>query len=241
MGVGIEAITWCARSGGAARARSGGCGDPDARLRADGGRRTVVHALVDALAAAGRGCDRAGAAAGSGRPAAGRPDRARGCGGGGARRGWRAVGMAGRGSRFELARWLEHDGDGRAPAEAAKTRDFHCDAEGCAASVKGLTVAVPGNASALRDDCAKARPSWCERRPARAVARRRRPSSAHGMFSRAARTRFTLKVAACASTRLQPSVAGALGRLPMRPPQPMRLPMRSGPGAARERSDLEKS
>ena len=28
--------------------------------------------------------------------------------------------LAGRGSNFELARWLEHDGDGRPPAEAAK-------------------------------------------------------------------------------------------------------------------------
>jgi competence protein ComEC len=64
--------------------------------------------------------------------------------------------MTGRGSTFELARWLEHDGDSRSPTEAGKGRAFRCDAEGCAASVKGLVVAVPRIASGLRDDCASA-------------------------------------------------------------------------------------
>jgi competence protein ComEC len=64
--------------------------------------------------------------------------------------------LAGRGSSFELARWLEHDGDSRAPAEVGKGRAFRCDAEGCATRVKGLTLAVPATASALRDDCASA-------------------------------------------------------------------------------------
>ena len=36
--------------------------------------------------------------------------------------------LAGRGSSFELARWLEHDGDGRPPAEAGKAQAFRCDA-----------------------------------------------------------------------------------------------------------------
>ena len=36
--------------------------------------------------------------------------------------------LAGRGSSFELARWLEHDGDGRPQAEVAKASAFHCDA-----------------------------------------------------------------------------------------------------------------
>jgi competence protein ComEC len=98
--------------------------------------------------------------------------------------------LMGRGSTFELARWLEHDGDGRTPAEAAKTRDFRCDAEGCAASVKGLTVAVPGNASALRDDCAKAsilvlkatRPRGCTAPAAIVGARDVLESGAHALY-----------------------------------------------------------
>jgi competence protein ComEC len=77
--------------------------------------------------------------------------------------------LAGRGATFELTRWLEHDGDNRAPAEVGKARAFRCDVEGCTARVKGLTLAVPATASALRDDCASgaililktARPSGC--------------------------------------------------------------------------------
>ena len=64
--------------------------------------------------------------------------------------------LAGRGSSYELARWLEHDGDGRAPAEAAKARAFRCDKQGCTAQVKGLRLAVASTAAALRDDCALA-------------------------------------------------------------------------------------
>jgi competence protein ComEC len=62
--------------------------------------------------------------------------------------------LAGRGATFELTRWLEHDGDSRAAAEVGKARAFRCDAEGCTAHVKGLILAVPATASALRDDCA---------------------------------------------------------------------------------------
>ena len=50
--------------------------------------------------------------------------------------------LAGRGSAFELARWLEHDGDGRPPAEAGKAQAFRCDSQGCTAQVKGVRVAV---------------------------------------------------------------------------------------------------
>jgi len=64
--------------------------------------------------------------------------------------------LAGRGSSYELARWLEHDGDGRPPAEAAKASAFHCDRQGCMAYVKGLRVAVARSGAALRDDCAMA-------------------------------------------------------------------------------------
>ncbi len=63
---------------------------------------------------------------------------------------------AGRGSNFELARWLEHDGDSRPPAEAAKGTAFRCDPLGCTARVKGRLLAVAGTPAALRDDCAAA-------------------------------------------------------------------------------------
>jgi competence protein ComEC len=64
--------------------------------------------------------------------------------------------LAGRGSSFELARWLEHDGDARSPAEAAKAAAFRCDTQGCIAHVKGLRLAVARSGAALRDDCTRA-------------------------------------------------------------------------------------
>ena len=68
--------------------------------------------------------------------------------------------LAGRGSTFELARWLEHDGDGRPPAEVGKGTAFRCDSQGCTALVKGVRLAVAGR----RRRCATTaprRPSWC--------------------------------------------------------------------------------
>ncbi|MFZ1106318.1 MAG: ComEC/Rec2 family competence protein, partial [Hyphomicrobiaceae bacterium] len=64
--------------------------------------------------------------------------------------------LAGRGSGFELARWLEHDGDARLPAEAAKASAFRCDPQGCIAQVKGQRLAVARSGAALRDDCSLA-------------------------------------------------------------------------------------
>jgi competence protein ComEC len=64
--------------------------------------------------------------------------------------------LAGRGSKFELARWLEHDGDGRAPAEVGKATAFRCDGLGCTTRVRGLRLAVAATPAALRDDCATA-------------------------------------------------------------------------------------
>ena len=64
--------------------------------------------------------------------------------------------LAGRGSAFELARWLEHDGDGRPAAEAGKAQAFFCDKLGCTAQVKGMRIAVSGSAAGLRDDCTMA-------------------------------------------------------------------------------------
>ena len=64
--------------------------------------------------------------------------------------------LAGRGSGYELARWLEHDGDGRSAAEAGKASAFRCDRLGCIAHVKGVRLAVARSGAALRDDCAAA-------------------------------------------------------------------------------------
>jgi competence protein ComEC len=58
---------------------------------------------------------------------------------------------------FELIRWLEHDGDTRAPEEATKAQGFRCDAVGCRTSVKGVTVAVARHPAALNDDCQRAK------------------------------------------------------------------------------------
>ena len=64
--------------------------------------------------------------------------------------------LAGRSSAFELTRWLEHDGDGRPAAEAGRGTAFRCDRQGCVTRVKGLLLAVANSAPALRDDCALA-------------------------------------------------------------------------------------
>jgi competence protein ComEC len=62
-----------------------------------------------------------------------------------------------RGAQFELARWLEHDGDGRQPREVAKAQDgFRCDAAGCTARAKGALVVLSRHPSGLADDCARA-------------------------------------------------------------------------------------
>ena len=84
--------------------------------------------------------------------------------------------LSGRGSTFELARWLEHDGDGRPVADAGKAQAFLCDKLGCTAQVKGVRIAVSRSAAALRDDCAMAsimvlqfsRPKGC-RQPAAVI------------------------------------------------------------------------
>jgi competence protein ComEC len=62
-----------------------------------------------------------------------------------------AVG-AGRTS-FELERWLEHDGDARSVADAAKASAFRCDGIGCSATVKGLAVAIARHPAAFAEDC----------------------------------------------------------------------------------------
>jgi competence protein ComEC len=68
----------------------------------------------------------------------------------------RLAALAGRGANFELARWLEHDGDSRSLAEVVKSQAFHCDAQGCTARVRGLLLALTNSPAALRDDCVAA-------------------------------------------------------------------------------------
>lgn len=66
--------------------------------------------------------------------------------------------LAATGSRsgnFELARWLQHDGDGREPRDVLKNRTFHCDGTGCTATAKGLRIAVARHPAAIAEDCAK--------------------------------------------------------------------------------------
>lgn len=61
-----------------------------------------------------------------------------------------------RGATFELARILEHDGDGRRPQDVARSEAFRCDWAGCVADVRGNVVAVVRQPAALGDDCRKA-------------------------------------------------------------------------------------
>lgn len=62
-----------------------------------------------------------------------------------------------KGRSFELARWLEYDGDPRAVGAVATGAGFRCDAVGCTASVKGIHVAVAHHPAAYADDCRDAR------------------------------------------------------------------------------------
>jgi len=66
-----------------------------------------------------------------------------------------AVGL--RRPSYELIRWLEHDGDTRAPIEATRAAGMRCDAVGCRALVKDVTVAVARHPAALGDDCQHAK------------------------------------------------------------------------------------
>lgn len=59
-------------------------------------------------------------------------------------------------AKFELSRWLEHDGDKRTAREAANAQAFKCDSIGCVARLKGMRLAVARHPSAIGDDCANA-------------------------------------------------------------------------------------
>ena len=57
---------------------------------------------------------------------------------------------------YELARWLEADGDTRRPKTVALAAGFRCDSASCTALLKGQRLAVTHHPSALADDCARA-------------------------------------------------------------------------------------
>lgn len=64
--------------------------------------------------------------------------------------------LADRGGAYELQRWLEHEGDTRAPRDVAKGTAFRCDAVGCTAAAAGRPIAVAQHPAALIDDCSRA-------------------------------------------------------------------------------------
>jgi competence protein ComEC len=62
-----------------------------------------------------------------------------------------------RGKGFEVSRWLQADGDGRAARDAINRSLFLCDATGCSARVPKVAVTVSWHPAGLRDDCKRAR------------------------------------------------------------------------------------
>jgi competence protein ComEC len=63
------------------------------------------------------------------------------------------VGLDRRGGGYEMARWLEHDGDTRAVRSAASGRGFRCDSLGCSTEIKGLRLALVAHPAAAAEDC----------------------------------------------------------------------------------------
>lgn len=68
----------------------------------------------------------------------------------------RLAALQNRGGQFELHRWLQSDGDGRAVKDAADAAAYRCDQSGCVARVKSVVFAVARHPSALADDCRRA-------------------------------------------------------------------------------------
>jgi competence protein ComEC len=57
---------------------------------------------------------------------------------------------------FSVKAWLEADGDGRTPRDAAKGQGFQCDEQSCLALVHGRIVSHVFHPGALADDCRRA-------------------------------------------------------------------------------------
>jgi competence protein ComEC len=64
--------------------------------------------------------------------------------------------VAVRGGMFELARWLEFDGDIRPAKDVAAAANFTCDAVGCVTRTGAREIAILASAAALRDHCGSA-------------------------------------------------------------------------------------
>jgi competence protein ComEC len=65
--------------------------------------------------------------------------------------------VAARGSAFDLSRWLEYDGDRRPAERVVPDAAFVCDGVGCTARIaRGRVLSVARHASAFRDDCVRA-------------------------------------------------------------------------------------
>lgn len=60
-------------------------------------------------------------------------------------------------TKFELDRWLKHDGDERSVRQASSGTAFTCDAIGCVARRDGLEILIPKHPAAFRDDCQPSR------------------------------------------------------------------------------------
>lgn len=79
--------------------------------------------------------------------------------------------VAGARSDFEVARWLEREGEDRDRKQLAVGADLRCDAIGCVGRIKGQLVAVPRHPAAIAEDCRSAaivvldvpRPRGCDR------------------------------------------------------------------------------
>ena len=131
MGWGIEGMTWCAnagrRSAGRGRAHSR---NPDAGVRADARRRHVAGALADARRLAGAALVLLGLVVAPWMP---RPDilvaqngslvAVRDASG-------KLASLAPKGSKYDLERWLEYDGDGRSASEAQRCDRVHMRCDG---------------------------------------------------------------------------------------------------------------
>ena len=65
--------------------------------------------------------------------------------------------VPGRHSGFELKRWLENDGDARAPTDASQSDVWRCDMSSCVATLKGVVIAAVRHPSAVSEDCTRAR------------------------------------------------------------------------------------
>ena len=70
--------------------------------------------------------------------------------------GGKLVALDSRRARFELARWLEHDGDARTVSEATERSAFRCDQAGCTTQLLDHVVAISRRPASLVDDCARA-------------------------------------------------------------------------------------